>query len=80
MGLKRSIVLIGSVLVLAACDRVSAPTGPLSLHDGAAASAKGAAVGGPIGVISSGVQTMTGDNCGFVKSGSGDSTFVCEGQ
>jgi hypothetical protein len=79
MGLKRSIVLIGSVLVLAACDRVSAPTGPLSLHEGAAASAKKVDVPNPVGEASSGIQSMAG-NCGFVRMGGGDSTWVCEEQ
>ena len=79
MGLKRSIVLVGSVLVLAACDRVSAPTGPLSLHEGAAASVKKAAPGP---VSGAGTQLMSLDDCGpgFVKSGGGDSTFVCFAQ
>ena len=80
MGLKRSIVLVGSVLVLAACDRVSAPTGPLSLHEGGAASVKKS--GGGATPLMSGVQMTecaNGDG-GFVKSGAGDSTFVCFAQ
>jgi hypothetical protein len=77
MGLKRSIVLVGSVLVLAACDRVSAPTGPLSLHEGAAASVKKA----PGSLDGPEMMTMSADcDGGFVKSGSGDSTFVCQEQ
>jgi hypothetical protein len=79
MGLKRSIVLVGSVLVLAACDRVSAPTGPLSLHEGGAASVKKS--GGAIPLMS---ETQMSDcpegQGGFVKSGGSDSTFVCFAQ
>ena len=74
MGLKRSIVLIGSVLVLAACDSVSAPTGPLSLNEGGAASAKKADAPAPVGATA----VVQRASCGFVKSGGSDSTFVCE--
>ena len=77
MGLKRSIVLVGSVLVLAACDRVSAPTGPLSLHDGPAASAKRSDTTRSTSTTFS-TLTAEGSGCGFVKSGDSDSTMVCE--
>lgn len=72
MGLRKSIVFIGSVLVLAACDRASAPTGPLSLHDGTAAARKDTprTAGQPSTMTSSG-------SCGFVRMGE-DSVYVCE--
>jgi hypothetical protein len=74
MGLKRSIVLIGSVVVLAACDSASAPTGPVSLHQGAAASAKRADTSRSTTNRSS---TMAAGSCVFIRSGTGDSTQVC---
>lgn len=70
MGLRKSIVFIGSVLVLAACDSASSPTGPLSLHEGSAASTK---------KQPSTTTTMsTATSCVWVKTGDGsDSTEVC---
>jgi hypothetical protein len=74
MTLRKSIVFIGSVLLLAACDRATAPTGPLQLHEGTAAAAKKdtarAGARAPSALTS---------ECGFVKTGGseGDSTRVC---
>ena len=75
MTLRKSIVFIGSVLLLAACDRATAPTGPLSLHEGVAASAKKDTA--RAGTLSP--STSSTSECGFVKSGSSetDSTYVC---
>jgi len=75
MALKRSIVLIGSVLVLAACDSVSAPTGPLSLHQGAAASARKADTS-----TTTRSTSLTGGGCTWVRDGqpAGDSVLVCD--
>ena len=77
MGLRKSIVFIGSVLVLAACDSASSPTGPLSLHEGSAAAVK---KNGPA-TQSTSEQTMnagaTDGNCVYIKSGESDSTLVC---
>ena len=72
MTLRKSIVFIGSVLLLAACDRATAPTGPLSLKDGAAASARK-------DTSRAGTTTRTSslDNCTWYKAGDGDSTLVC---
>lgn len=75
MGLRKAIVIVGSVLVLAACDRASSPTGPMSLHDGPAASAKkDATVPSTITVRTS---SMTDGGCQWLKVGEGDSTLVC---
>lgn len=76
MGLKKSIVFVGAVLVLAACDRATAPTGPLSAHDGPAAAAKS-----KIGQLPSASTMNDGDagggsECVWVRQGS-DSTLVC---
>ena len=73
MTLRKSIVFIGSVLLLAACDRATAPTGPLSLKDGAAASArKDTTRAGTTARTSSFI-----DGCYWAKQGDGDSTLVC---
>lgn len=75
MTLRKSIVFIGSVLLLAACDRATAPTGPLSLHEGAAPSArKDTARAGTFSP-----STSSASECGFVKSGptESDSSYVC---
>ena len=75
MGLRKSIVFIGSVLVLAACDSASAPTGPLSLHEGSAASSKKA---NPTTTTT--ITRAAGglSSCVWVKTGDGsDSTEVC---
>lgn len=76
MGLKRSIVVVGSVLVLAACDSATGPTGPLSLHDGPAASAKKTAPGTTTGPS---MNSMTDSGCGWIHSGGegSDSIQVC---
>lgn len=75
MGLRKSIVFIGSVLVLAACDSASAPTGPLSLHEGPAASAKKTPTT-PTTTTPTTVTRMSA--CVWVKTGEGsDSTEVC---
>ena len=73
MGLRKSIVFIGSVLVLAACDSASAPTGPLSLHEGPAASSKKSPdTTSPTPMMSS------SSGCVWVKTGEGgDSSTVC---
>lgn len=80
MALRKSIVFIGAVIVLAACDRATAPTGPLSLHDGPAASAKKAAPAAP--ASPSKVTTFTSKlddgACAWVKNGDSDSTLVCD--
>jgi len=70
MGLKRSIVLIGSVLVLAACDSVSAPTGPLSLNQSAASARKA-------DTTSTTRTNSLSASCGFIKQGA-DSILVCD--
>ena len=74
MTLRKSIVFIGSVLILAACDRATAPTGPLSLHDGAAAAARkdSSRLGGTT-TRTAGV----GDACAWYRSGDSDSVLVC---
>ena len=74
--MKRLVILGGAILVLAACDRATAPT--ISLHDGAAASVK-RAPSAPIGgsTIGGGIQTMTGGGCEWVRFGA-DSVLVCE--
>lgn len=71
MGLRKSIVFVGSVLVLAACDRAGSPTGPMSLHEGAAASAKKKDTTG------STTMTMSG-SCVWIRGGESDSTMVCD--
>lgn len=78
MGLRKSLVFIGSVLVLAACDRAGSPTAPISLHDGAAAASK------KKDTTSSGTTTttstqMTDDGgCIWVRNGdTSDSSQVC---
>jgi hypothetical protein len=75
MGLKKSIVFVGAVLVLAACDRAGSPTGPMSVHDGAAAAAK--EKGGPLPTTT----TQSRDDgpsggCVWIRGG-GDSVVVC---
>jgi hypothetical protein len=72
MTLKKSIVFIGSVLLLAACDRATAPTGPLSLHDGAAMARKDTARS----TTTTRMSTASG-GCQYAKLGNGDSTLVC---
>lgn len=78
MGLRKSIVFIGSVLVLAACDSASSPTGPLSLHEGTAASSKK-----PVPTATT-TETRTAgpSGCVWVKTGSegSDSTEVCSAE
>lgn len=75
MGLRKSIVFIGSVLVLAACDSASSPTGPLSLHEGSAGSVrKSGPTSGQTMTTRSGEMT---DDCVYIKSGETDSTLVC---
>ena len=74
MALKKSIVFFGAVLVLAACDRATAPTGPLSLHDGAAASVKKDTTRS---INKTSTMALTG--CYWVREGS-DSVQVCEPQ
>ena len=71
MGLKRSIVLIGSVLVLAACDSVSAPTGPLSLNQSAASARKADTTS------TTRTTNSLSASCGFIKQGA-DSILVCD--
>lgn len=74
MTLKKSIVFIGSVLLLAACDRATAPTGPLSLHDGAAMARKDT-------TRSTTTTRMTASGgCQYAKLGNGDSTLVCSSE
>ena len=77
MGLRKSLVFIGSVLVLAACDRAGSPTAPISLHDGAAAAArKDAPAAGTTSTTAA--YQPTDDGCIWVRNGSGsDSTQVC---
>ena len=75
MGLRKSIVFIGSVLVLAACDSASSPTGPLSLHEGSAASTKMDPVNQP--TTTTRTTSLTDGNCVYIKSGETDSTLVC---
>ena len=77
MGLRKSIVFIGSVLVLAACDSASSPTGPLSLHEGPAASQKKDAPNQP--TTTTRTTNLTDGDCIFVKSGELDSMLVCNG-
>jgi hypothetical protein len=72
MTLRKSIVFIGSVLILAACDRASAPTGPMSLHDGAAASFRKDSSRS----ITTRTTSLSGD-CAWYRSGDGDSVYVC---
>ncbi len=74
MGLRKSIVFIGSVLVLAACDSASSPTGPLSLHEGPAASTKKEV---PPPATTTRSAEMLGGDCVYIKSGGSDSTMVC---
>ncbi len=76
MGLRKSIVFIGSVLVLAACDSASSPTGPLSLHEGSAASAKKSVAKQPTTTINQ-TTRLTDGQCVYIKSGETDSTLVC---
>lgn len=73
MTLRKSIVFIGSVLLLAACDRATAPTGPLSLHEGAAAAARKDTARAGVRAPSA----SSASECGFVKSGETDSSYVC---
>lgn len=70
MTLKKSIVFIGSVLLLAACDRATAPTGPLSLHEGTAMARKDTS-------RSTTRMSSTSGGCQYAKLGDGDSTLVC---
>lgn len=71
MTLRKSIVFVGSVLILAACDRATAPTSPISLHDGAAAAARKDTT------RSTTRTTSLTSECGFAKLGDGDSVWVC---
>ena len=73
MTLRKSIVFIGSVLILAACDRATAPTGPMSLHDGAAASVRKDS--SRTGTTTT--RTMLSGDCAWYRSGDSDSTYVC---
>jgi len=75
MGLKKSIVFIGSVLVLAACDRASSPTGPLSLHDGVAASAR---KNDTTKSTTRSTSSSMSAGCTWVRLGDSDSTLVCD--
>lgn len=77
MGLKKSIVFVGAVLVLAACDRATAPTGPLSAHDGPAAASKSKG-GAPPSTTTMSSETSS-EGCVWVRGGS-DSTLVCPEQ
>ena len=72
MTLRKSIVFIGSVLLLAACDRATAPTGPLSLKDGAAAAQRK-------DTSRAGITTRTSSltDCYWHRGGDGDSTLIC---
>lgn len=75
MVIKKAIVFIGSVMVLAACDRASSPTGPLSLHDGAASVRRD--------TTRSTTRTMSlteGEGCAWVREGDADSVLVCSTQ
>jgi hypothetical protein len=74
MGLRKSIVFIGSVLVLAACDSASSPTGPLSLHEGSASAKKDVANQPTITTRTTG---LTDGDCIYIKSGETDSAMVC---
>lgn len=76
MGLKRSIVLIGSVLVLAACDNVSAPTGPMSLNQSAASAKKADTTRTTTTRTTSALDGGDPSGCIFVRSGA-DSTLFC---
>ena len=79
MGLKKSIVFVGAVLVLAACDRATAPTGPLSAHDGPAAAAKSKPAQGVSSATTQSGETSGSEGCVWVRQGS-DSTLVCAEQ
>ena len=80
MALKKSIVFFGAVLVLAACDRASSPTGPLSLHDGQAASARKADTTRATTTTTTRTSALS-DGCVWVKTGEPtDSTQVCPEQ
>jgi len=74
--MNRLLILGGAILVLAACDRATAPT--ISLHDGAAASVKKDSSAPLIGGGT--VNTLSGENCNFVKLGepATDSVLVCD--
>lgn len=78
MGLKKSIVFVGAVLVLAACDRATAPTGPLSAHDGPAAATKNKP-GQVLTTSTMSSETGGSEGCVWVRGGS-DSTLVCPEQ
>jgi hypothetical protein len=78
MALRKSIVFFGAVLVLAACDRATAPTGPLSLHDGPAASARKDSSRST--TMSTTTTSSMTEGCVWWKGGDGDSTLVCEQQ
>lgn len=69
--MNRLLLLGGAILVLAACDRATAPT--ISHHDGGAASVKK-----DVPALSGG--TLMSVNCNFVRLGEagGDSTLVCD--
>jgi hypothetical protein len=73
MGLRKSIVFIGSVLILAACDRAGAPTGPLSLHEGAAASGRKDTTS----TTTTSTSSMSDSECLWARTGDGDSVLVC---
>ena len=65
--MNRLLILGGAILVLAGCDRATAPT--ISQHEGAPAAARKDAT----------IGTMTAiDLCTWVRLGPSDSTLVCE--
>jgi hypothetical protein len=74
MTLRKSIVFIGSVLILAACDRATAPTGPITLHEGAAAAARKDTTRSMTTRTTN--QSISVD-CAWYRSGEGDSVYVC---
>ena len=75
MALRKSIVFFGAVLVLAACDRATAPTGPLSQHQGSAASVRKTDTTTRT-TITTQAATGEGGGCVWYKDGS-DSVSVC---
>lgn len=77
MGLRKSLVFIGSVLVLAACDRAGSPTAPISLHDGVAASARKNTAGTQEDTTAN-KMFLVDDGCIWVRNGeTPDSSLVC---
>lgn len=78
MGLRKSIVFIGSVLVLAACDSASSPTGPLSLNEGSAASLKKDATTQTTTTTTTTTRLAGATECVWIKTGEPtDSVEVC---